>query len=428
MSIFGLSGVNGEWRQVGGKVRLSSILLVVLISIFIGGCWDRRELQDRNFVLAVAIDTADAGEKPGQSQAAKQTETFVQPHGDKRYRVSLQILRLGQSGGGGDSQQAGGDSGKNGGKNGGKTYVLSNTGQSLFEIVRDTLGQSSKSLYFEHIQAIIISEAAVRQAGLEPILDLFLRDAEMRWRIKVFITPGEARPIIEYVPPTKEAGGIYLANILRNHPKNVHVAGARTDLGNISVMLSNKQDMAIPRLEMTNNIVKASGAALFKKDKFVGYVDEQVVAGAKYLRASEKSAIITVPGDSPDEVVAFELFLHDTRLEAHVEGDTIYFTLDINMWGNLGEYQTPGKVKGAGDPAFVRRIEVKTAEEVKRIVLYGKDTCQSMGVDILTFSSKLKSDHPKTWAKVKDHWDELFPYIPLVVSVNVVINQLGEHK
>ncbi|HWR43496.1 Ger(x)C family spore germination protein [Sporomusa sp.] len=404
---------------MGGKGRLTGILLVALIAMLIGGCWDRRELQDRNFVMAVAIDTAEAGEKPGQSQAAKQTETFVQPHGAKRYRVSMQILRLAPAGG--DSQQ--GDSGK-----AGKTFVLSNTGQSTFEILRDMLGQSSKPLYFEHIQAIVISEAAVQRAGIKPVIDLFLRDAEMRWRIKMYITPGEARPILEYVPPNKEAGGIYLANILRNHPKNIHIAGARTDLGNISVTLDNKQDIAIPRLEMTNNIVKASGVALFRKDKFVGYADEQATAGIKYIRATEKSAIITVPGDNPGEVVAFELFRHDTRLDAHVDGDNIYFTLDINMWGNLGEYQVPGKVKGASDPAFVRRTEVRTAEEVKRIVLYGKDTCQSMGIDVLGFNSKLKAHHPKTWAKVKDHWDELFPYIPLVVSVNVVINQLGEHQ
>ncbi len=400
--------------------RLTGILLLLFIALSVSGCWDRRELQDRNFVLAVAIDAAEAGAKPGQSEAAKRNETFVQPHGEKRYRVSMQVLRL-RPAGGGEGQQGGEQAG-------GRTYVLSNTGQSLFEIVRDILGQSSKPLYFEHIQTVVISEAAVQKAGLKPLVDFFLRDAEMRWRIKVFITPGEARKIIEYVPPNKDAGGIYLANILRNHVKNIHVAGARTDLGNISVMLDNNRDLVIPRIDMTDNIVKSSGVALFNKDKFAGYADEQAVAGIKLIRNTEKSAIITVPGDEPDEVVAFELFTHDSRLDAHVDGDQIYFTLDINMRGNLGEYQAPGRIKGAADPEFIRRIEVKTAAEVKRLVLYGKDSCQALGSDVLNFSAKLKAYHPQTWAKVKDHWDELFPYIPLVVSVNVVINQIGEHR
>jgi len=401
---------------VSASRRLIGILLVMSITLAVGGCWDRRELQDRNFVMAVAIDVAEAGQKPGQGKQEAKTETFVQPHGDKRYRVSLQILKLAKTGG--DEPKGGG----------GTTYVLSNTGQSLFEIVRDTLGQSSKSLYFEHIQAIVISEAAVRELGIKSIIDFFLRDAEMRWRIKVYITPGEARPIIAYAPPNKEAGGIYLANIARNHPKNIHVAGARTDLGNISVLLDNKADLIIPRMEMTGNVIKIRGAALFKKDKFAGYIDEQAVAGIKMIRATEKSAIITLPGDEDSEVVAFELFRHDTQLAPHVDGDNIYFTLDITMWGNVGEYQVLDRASKADDPAFIRRVEQKAAEEVKRIVLYGKDSCQSLGVDVIYFSRKLKAHHPKTWEKVKDDWDTIYPTIPLVVSVNVVINQLGEHK
>ncbi len=396
--------------------QLVGILLVLSITTIISGCWDRRELQDRNFVLAVAIDAADSGQKPGQGAEETKTETFVQPHGDKRYRVSLQVLKLTKSGG--DDQKGGGT----------RTYVLSNTGQSVFEIVRDMLGQSSKPLYFEHIQAIIISEAALGDSGIKPIIDFFLRDAEMRWRIKVYITPGEARPLIEYTPPNKEAGGIYLANIARNQIKNIHVAGARTDLGNISVMLDSKADWLIPRIDMTGNVIKISGAALFKKDKLAGYADEHAVAGIRMIRATEKSAVITLPGDEDGEVVAFEVFRHDTRLEPHVDGDNIYFTLDITMWGNIGEYQALHRISKVSDPAFIRRTEQRAAEEVKRTVLYAKNVCQSLGADVIYFSFKLKRHHPKTWNKIKDNWDEIYPNIPLVVSVNVVTNQLGEHK
>lgn len=401
---------------MGAKARWAGLLMLLLVSLAIGGCWDRRELQDRNIVLAVAIDTAEDGQKKGQGEKAAQVETFVQPQGDKRYRFSFQVLRLAKSGGG-DIKEAGG-----------RTYVLSNTGQSIFEAVRDMLGQSSKSLYFEHIQAVVISEAAARQSGLKPIIDWFLRDAEMRWRIKLFLTPGEARPIIEYVPPSKELGGLHLANIIRNNPKSVHLAGAKTDLGNVSVMLDNKRDIVIPRVDLVNKVLKVRGAALFKRDKFAGYLDDQGVAGLKYLRGTEKSAIITVPGDKPGEVVLFEMFRHDTRLEPRVEGDNVYFVLDITMWGNIGEYQAADRLVRINDPEFIHKIEVKTAQEVKRIVLYAKDMCQSHGVDILTFGTKLSKEEPKTWAKVKDRWDEIFPYVPLVVSVNVVIEQVGEHK
>ena len=227
---------------------------------------------------------------------------------------------------------------------------------------------------------------------------------------------------------TQEAGGIYLANIVRNHTKNLHVAGARTDLGNISVMLDSKSDLIIPRIDMTGNVVKAKGAAVFKKHNFVGYVDEQVVAGLKMIRATEKSAIITLPGEEAGELLAVEVFRHDTRLTPHVDGDSVYFTLDITMWGNLGEHQLPHRTVKAHDPAFIRRVERQAAEEVKSTVLYSKNVCQSLGVDVLNFGNKLKRYKPKDWNAIKDDWEEIYPNVPLVVSVNVVINQLGEHK
>ncbi|SDF16894.1 Ger(x)C family spore germination protein [Sporolituus thermophilus] len=396
--------------------RVFGYLAIICLSILLSGCWDRRELQDRSFVLAAAIDVADAGEQGSQGGAVTRTETFVQPHGAKRYRLSLQVLRL-VSGGEGDEKEGEG-----------KTFVLSNTGQSIFEMIRDTLGQSSKSLYFEHIQTIIISEAAVKEAGgLAPILDFFRRDGEARWRIKAYLTSGQAQPLLEYIPPSGEPGGIFLAKMADLHPKNVHVATARADLGYISQHIDAEVDVIMPRIELADNMVKLGGQALFKKDKFAGYLDEYGVKGLRFIYGSEKAAIITAGcPDHPGEILVFELLDQDTKLEPHAEGDNIYFTLDIAMRGNIGEVQCSGH--DSTDPDYIRKLEGLFAEEVKRNVLYSLDVCQKLGVDAHRFAGKLKAYKPKIWAKIKDRWDEIYPTVPLVVSVNITIRNIGEHK
>jgi len=45
---------------------------------------------------------------------------------------------------------------------------------------------------YEHLQVIIISEKVARK-GLRNVLDLFIRDHEMRSRTKLFITDGDAK-------------------------------------------------------------------------------------------------------------------------------------------------------------------------------------------------------------------------------------------
>ena len=399
------------------KRKGAAFIILLCVSILISGCWDRRELHERNFVLAVAIDTAEAGKsgtKPEKEFEVKSAETFVQPHGTKRYRLSLQILKLG-----GDEKAKS------------KTYVISNTGESMFEMVRDMLGQSGKSLWFEHIQVIILSEAVLKAAGLGELLDFFRRDSEMRSRIKVYVTSGEARGLVEYVPPSKEAGGLYLSEIIRLHTRNVHVAGAKTDLGFVSQFLDNDIDILLPRIEMADKVVKVGGSAVFKKDKFIGYADEYAIAGRKFVAATEKSAIVTIPcPNHSDHQVAFELYRHDTRLRPHIDGDRIYFTLDIAMYGNIGELQGGIENDDTMDPQYMRKLELAFADEIEHTVRYSEDVFQKQlrADPVNVFANKLRAYEPETWEKVKDQWDEIYPEIPLVTSVNVSIRNIGSHK
>jgi Ger(x)C family germination protein len=389
------------------KKKWISCLLIICACIVTAGCWDMRELQDRNFVLAVAIDKADE---------VKEVETFVQPHGTKRYRVSLQILKLGS---GGEQKEET------------KTFIKSNTGESIFEMIRDMLGQSSKSLWFEHIQVIVISDAVLKDVGLSEILDFFKRDAEMRSRIKIYVTSGKAQSIIEFNPPSKEPGGVYLANIIRQHLKNVHVVGSRTDLGYTIQYFDNNSNVLLPRIEMADKVVKLSGSAVFKKDKFIGYADEYAVAGLKIMLGTEKSAVVTIDSPkTPGHQVIFEIFRHDTKLTPHVENGVIYYTDDITMYGNIGELQGDSSLNDTLDPEYLRILEVAFAEEIKRNIYYAEKVFKKdMKVDpVSRFAGKLKVHEPNTWEQVKDQWDELYPTIPLYVSVNVSIRNIGNHK
>ena len=185
----------------------------------------------------------------------------------------------------------------------------------------------------------------------------------------------------------------------------------------------------MPRIELVDNVVKLGGMVLFKEEKFVGYVDEYATKGGKFIGGIEKSAIITVecPGH-PGKILAFELFRHDTRLTPHVDGENIYYNLDIAMRGNLGEAQC-ALLHDSMDPETIHTIEKLVAEEVKSNVFYSFHTYQDLQVDNEGFGAKLYAHEPLMWEKVKDRWDdEVFPTVSLLVSVNVVIENIGVHK
>lgn len=392
--------------------QLLGCILILTIGLCSSGCWDRRELEERRFVLAIGIDRADQGND------VVRVETFLQPHGSKRYRLSFQILDIMPSSG-----TLAGPQGEIG------TYVISNTGESMFEMVRDMLGQVNQSLWLEHVQTIIISEEAARQGDLRFFIDYFRRDHEMRHLTKVLITSGEARSLLEYQPPNGEPSGMFIANSQRLYRKNPHELGGRSDMGELMQSVDNKSRVLIARIELVDHVVKLDGMALFKEGKFVGYLDEYATKGSNFLRGVEKSAIITVgcPGH-PDKIMAFELFRHNTELTPHVAGENIYYTLDIAMRGNLGENQC-GIQYNTMNSEEIHKVEELVAEEVKRNVLYTLHTYQGLKLDGSVFGAKLKAHEPLVWEKVKDRWnDEVFPNISLIVSVNVMIENIGEHK
>lgn len=390
------------------RLIISYTLLSLIGTVLLTGCWDRHEIQDRSFVLAVAIDLADHG-----LENSTPLETFTEGSGKKPLRLSLQVLSL--------APQKRGENAPS------KTYVISNTGRSIHEMLRDANGQNSKPLWFEHIQSIIISEAAVRKFGLIPLIDLFRRDAEIRWRTKIYITPQDARPFLDFVPQTGEAGGIFLSNISRSI-KNLHIAGSNTDLGATSVRLDNKVDIVLPAIEMSGKQVKVRSMAVFKKDKFVEYWDEYTIKGAKFLLGIEKAALIAFSCPvHPDETVVFEMFQQETAVTPQINGDQISFKINIAMRGNIGEISCSGD-HDATDKAFMDKAEMLFAQEVQHNVEHALQVMQKAGIDDAGFAQKLKAYEPKTWEKVKDRWDEVFPTIPIETTVRISIQNTGEHK
>jgi Ger(x)C family germination protein len=395
--------------------RAALAAAAVVLCLLTAGCWDRVEIQDRAFVLAVAVDTAEEGADKQPGKAKVEGYAHLAP-GD-RYRLTCQVLRFGEARGGQDKPGAEG-----------KTFLVTGRGPAMLDAIRDALGESSKGLWFENLQVLILSQKVVERHGLAPVLDFFRRDAEMRGRAQIYVTPGEAGKLLEIAPPTGEPGGVFLANVARRQGKDIHLPTARTDISFASMALDGKADMIFPALEPVGKTMKAKGAALFKGDRFLGYEDEYFVRGLRILRATEKSAAISFECPvHPGSAVTFELFRHQTVLTPHVEGERVRFTLDIAMRGNLDEIQC-GHQHDTLDPEYLDKAQKLVAAEVERNIRHTLSIAQPLGWEMFYFKRSLQAYKPRDWERIKDRWDEIYPTVPVEVKVRVSIIGVGEHK
>ena len=150
--------------------------------LLLAGCWDHIDIEQRGYVLGVAIDAYPP--MPGKDEKAASEETppeeeekieMMETHtGKPSYAMTIQmpILRKNPqpAEGGGSSSEGGG-----------LTWEITQVGNSFMAMNRELLARTSLSLYYEHLQVIIISDQVARK-GISDVLDFFTRDPEMRRR------------------------------------------------------------------------------------------------------------------------------------------------------------------------------------------------------------------------------------------------------
>src|SRR5690625_990583 len=140
------------------KYKLLTLLLTV---VFLTGCWDEMNIEERGFVIGSAIDLAE--EQTSENVHVTLTNQLVVPAG------------LGTPAQGSGEEKA--------------FNNLSATGESIDNIVHSMGVITSRVPFFGHLQLVIISSEIAKQPNLfSSIMDFFIRDPEMQRKVKEIIS------------------------------------------------------------------------------------------------------------------------------------------------------------------------------------------------------------------------------------------------
>jgi spore germination protein KC len=382
---------------------------LLVFSIMASGCWDRVEIQDKAIVKAIAIDLA-----PQPLSSTDKTATFVQPHGEKKYQISFQIIK---PGGGKDKN----------GSHKTTTYVISDTGESLFEASQDALGQTSKLLYYEDLDSIIISEAVLEKIPLKALMDYFIRDEEFRWRVRVYVTPGKAKDILEFKPATEESSGLFMTGIANNQVQNAHLPVGKTDLGYMAETFVNNGDLALPRVLLADHVLKVDGAAIFKKDRFAGYMNDYAVQGQRLIHNLQKSgALVAEYPSGSGRLITLRLTKEHATVTPKLDNGRLYFTVNIAIKGDVDAYNSAAQHL---NDKKIPEMETAFQDEVRNCAYYAIRSLQAFPCDPEGYyARKVQAYLPDLWAKIKNNWPAVYAKTPFAINVSVTIKNLGEHR
>lgn len=372
----------------------AGILLLLIASPLISGCWSRKEIDELSIILGAAVDKAGPNQVRLTVATARPTEVAARE-------------------------------GRGRGK---PMWVVSAEGRTIEEADRRLALESPRHLFWAHTKLLVIGEEMAR-SGVDPILDFFARGRETRLTIWVVVSRGEGREILKAVPELQKLSPIALKDILKSR------AGFTVNLRDFLEMRTGEDIQPVAGLvEAVPNPasqegpgqreVKLAGLAIFKKGTMVGTMDETPMRGYYWFRREEQRGIITAPSPKdPTAAVSVEIRRRSTRIEPMLEGAKPAFKVKVRAEGDLAEQQSPVDLT---KPETIKTLEESINREIAKRIQMALDVAQKQhGADIFGFGKQFNIRAPGLWKEIKKDWDERFREAEISIEVDFKLRQTG---
>ncbi|ARU63742.1 hypothetical protein CBW65_01635 [Tumebacillus avium] len=381
-------------------MRRRLVLILLLFSVLLTGCFGAREIDQLALVTAVGIDK---GSKDGL------------------IKVTTQIARPGDVRGQTGSPAAG---------TGEPIWTASAEGESIFAAIRNLARYSSRRIFWAHNQVIIISEDVARD-GITDVIDFFSRNHELRMRTWVVVTPGKAWEVVATKTGLEIIPGVSIDKVFRY--SDIVSEAPRTDMRTLSAaFLSESTHPVLAKIQArsrqisadrnsefgTNPQIEMAGTAVFKRDKMVGWLNLEQSRGLLWFIHKVQSRVIALDcgGGKP---LSLEIKNNSFQVTPLYQNSKVSFQIKLHAEIDLVEL---GCSPDQSQIEIMQQLEPHTVEllthEVQSVIEAAQKT---YGVDILELGKVFQNRYPSEWQMIKKDWDQVFPEAEVSVKVDVHI-------
>lgn len=377
--------------------RTTFIILLFVVVIIVGGCWDNKDVTVLSFVVAMGFDLDAEGKTIVTAQVAKPSVI-----GANLKTPSPEPA----------------------------VSVYSSSGNTVFDAIRNTLSQVNEKLYFHHLQVLVISEE-IAQKSIMDALDFMLRDQEGEPMAKLLVAKGcKASEVIQARSDIEDIPAMHLISILENSKslpfireidlfeilKSLEQDGVEPVVG-VVTKVSEKEELNIKDLRFTE-------AAVFKGDKLVGWLDASETRGFLFVEGELVSGILNI--DNPldnGKKVSIEMTRSSAKKDIVLHNDGgLGILIEIYMEGDIGNKQGTGNLTSEEViPKLQFQLEKLIENEVRHTVELAQNVYKS---DIFGFGEIVRKSYPQYWEEISD-WNEIFSGLPLELKVVAKIRGSG---
>jgi spore germination protein len=374
--------------------------------LLLTGCWSNLEIEDLGIVTGLALDKAT------ESQIEEELKKQGGGYSKKELITSTYQIATPSS----SSEQA---------SKGGKPYKnISETGDSLIQLVREISLRRNAPPIGHHLKVIIINEELARSYSLEQLLDFPLRDNDIRPSCLVLISKGQASNTLESNDPV-EIPSFRLIGIVDNEYRTSRILPP-ISLAKLTSKMQSGSSFLLQNVIPSRGEVKFAGAAVIegKTNRLLGFLNEEELDGLTWLTGKGKGGLVKTFDVETKQPILYEVESMKSNIIPHVKGSNISFDVKIESEGRISEnWVTSEKTP---EKTFIKRAEKSTEDEVYRLVnLVIKKMQEDYQVDVAGFGNEIRIKYPKLWVNIKKDWDKTFSEVQINSTVNITITDYG---
>ncbi|WP_379152524.1 Ger(x)C family spore germination protein [Paenibacillus sp. sgz5001063] len=393
------------------KSRYLLTFLACVLLLTQAGCWSSKEIEDLSLYTAIALDT-------GKLSSAEQS---LEEKGGGYYKqntitVTVEIAPKKSNGSSGKSNKSSSDSPK---------YVnMSETGDSVLEILRQFATRLDRPLIGHHLKVFIISKELLQQQKIEDLMDFMLRDNDIRPSTLIYLSEGRAADTLV----SKFADDIpafHLKQMVGNRFRTSKIMKG-VIISELDALMYAKQSFVLQNIAEADRDLEFSGGGIIKGDtgKWIGSLNQQDVESIAWIKGEVEGGTIKAYNQD-HKPITYEIKSADSKVSVKLNKEQQpAFHVSIESEGRLIEKWGKGKVSTNKD--YLENVQRIFEERLNSMIQSLMQKMQSeYKVEVAGFGNRLSIEKPQVWKKLKDHWDEAFCRIPVTFDVKMKITDYG---
>ncbi len=382
------------------------ILICIVSSLVLSGCWNRRELNELAIVLAIGVDKKD-----------------------DHYIFTAQVVN--------PSMVAGQEGGFT------RTPIMAYRaeGETLFEAWRTLTRSAPRKMYFSHVRIVVLGEQLAKEGFME-LLDPILRDHEFRTDYYLMVAREEkASNVLALLTSLEEIPAFKIDKMVTAASENLGVAthftldkivnelkgpGKEPVITSLRLVGNPQEGQNLSNLEVSslNTKIVVDKLAVVKEGKVIGYIADEDSRGYNYSQGTIKSGIEKLACANEEEKnLVVEIIRSKSKIKAKLKNGKPVVTIHIRADGNIVDVECRTKPQEEKEfTLYEKELRAHLKRMVEEVVTLSQEEFQS---DIFGIGEAIHRSEPKYWKKHEKQWPDLFPNTEVKVVVESQLHNIG---